>query len=137
MPPRQIVYTVVLIALVATVLLRGGKWEWAGAAAMIVASAINPFAQDRPNWLEPQYGILMLDAALFLALTLIALRSDRWWPILSAGFQLLGLMIHLGMIMDSALLPHAYYRGLSIYSYMVILPLLLAPWLRPRRPKPS
>ena len=100
--------------------------------AAFLAAAATPFAQDKPRLLEPQYGVLAVDAALLLALTAVALKSDRYWPLWAAGFQLLGVVIHIARIVDPIVLPHAYYRGLSIYSYMVLAVLAYGSWTAPR-----
>lgn len=131
---RKIIFTLIILALIAIVWRRGGWPERAGAAAMIMAAALTAVAQDRPNWLEPQIGILAVDLGLFVALTAIALTSDRWWPLWAAGFQLVGVFIHLATIIDPVVLPHAYYRALSIYTYPVILALAIGTL---RRSKPS
>lgn len=133
MTPRQVIFTVVVVVMFALVFHRGGRWERLGAVALFLAAFITPFVQDKPRLVEsPQYGVLAVDTALFLALTAIALKGDKWWPLWAAGLQPVGIFVHVARIIDPFVLPHAYYRGLSIHTYLVIAPLLVGAWTHKR-----
>jgi hypothetical protein len=114
-----------MVALVVAVWRRGGRWERLAAAALFVASAVSPFVQDREHLSGPQLAYVMVDTVLFVAFAAIALRSRLWWATWVAGFQLFGVFIHLAMVADEQVLAFAYYRGIAIYTYLVIAAIMV------------
>lgn len=112
---------------------RGGREERIAAAACIAAWFASPLVQDKQNWLDPQWGMMIVDAGLFLALTILAVTTSRIWPLFAAAFQLVGMVVHLGMIVDHEIRALAYLRGLVIFSYLVLVALAVGALTTPRR----
>ena len=105
-------------------LLRGGAPERIGALAYGADWALTPAVQLHPL-ARLQWGVLGLDTIAALVLLGLALRSDRWWPLLAAALSLLVLVEHLGYAAAPHGLAWAYFAGEEIWSYAVLLALVL------------
>jgi hypothetical protein len=118
--------------LVLLVWLRGGRWERLAAAAQIIASVVTPMVQDIDHPRGPQYGYVVVDGILFLVLTAIALRSRLWWATWAAGFQLLGVLIHVARAVDEQVVGDAYFGGILIYTYLLTITIMIGAWTHKR-----
>lgn len=98
----------------------GGRLERKVAIANVIAWLATITVQDRANWLDPQWGILVVDLCFLAALLWWALRSRRFWILPATAFQLLAAFTHLAMIVDSGVRAWAYLTGLIIWSYLVL-----------------
>lgn len=88
------------------------------------------------TWTGFNAPLFLADLIYFVGLYLLALKSKRYWPIWSAGFQLLCVLVHLGPLLDPVLNPK-FYRALES---MWIVPMLLTMVLgiaRDRRALPT
>ena len=65
--------------------------------------------------------LLVTDFLYFIGLYLLALRSRNYWPIWSAGFQLLCVLTHFGPLLDPVARPKLYRALETVW----ILPMLL------------
>ena len=92
------------------------------------------FAQRSLQLWGPQTGIMIIDGLLLAALLLIALRSDRWWPMWASGFHGLGVFLHLAVMIDADIWGRAYYVAGAIFSYLTMIALLIGSLSRPKRP---
>lgn len=102
----------------------GGRDERLAALALALASLITPLAVSR-HWAGPELGVILVDGALFAALVYIAIGSKAFWPMWAAGFQLCGLAVHLAAAISPKMLPAAYAETLAVWSYAVIVTLLV------------
>jgi hypothetical protein len=107
--------------------LAGEKPERTGAALLIGATALSwvAFRLSHMHYSAAEIGVFAVDCALLLGLCILALRADRYWPIFAAGFQGVGVLTHLAMLTGTAIAPLAYAHALNIWSYLVILSLVL------------
>ena len=114
---------------------RGGRPEWIGAALYIGAAILTLVwrTQGQQRWVRMESGVLAIDLALLVAMLVLALRSDRWWPMIATAFLTLSMMAHLAKMMnpDFSRLAYALMAGAS--SYPVVVTLLVALIWRPRR----
>lgn len=111
----------------AAALLRGGPLERAAAIAMVVAWRATLIVQDQ-RWAEPQLNVLYVDTALMLVLLLIALRSDRYWPLWATAFQLLAVFSHCARLLDPTLGSWVYVTAGFIWTYAVVGALGVGTW---------
>jgi hypothetical protein len=117
------VYLLTLLASSLYALLFGGRTGRAAVVIFGVASGLTSFAtQINPNWVSTSYGVFMVDAACLLALLLLALVSNRYWPIWAVGFQTISVATHLATIVAPDILPKAYQAIAAFWS----LPILAA-----------
>lgn len=116
-----VVFNVILAIVCGYALWRGGAPEriaavlFAGAAAMTFASMYS-------------YGFrtvselyLLLDIALFVAITALSLWADRFWPGWVAALQLMVLAAHGVRASHPDLLPFIYYVATAKLAYPMIL----------------
>ncbi|MBS0363254.1 MAG: hypothetical protein JSR98_17905 [Proteobacteria bacterium] len=97
---------------------KGGREEQAAAGGLLLSWVATLILRD-PKWLGPQWGAFAADSCLLLLLTAIALRSQRFWPLFAAAFQLLCVVIHFARILDPGVRAWAYATGQVIFSQWV------------------
>jgi hypothetical protein len=68
-------------------------------------------------------------------MVVIALRSDRFWPLWVAGLQLTISMSHLLKAIQLDLLPLAYAAAERFWSYPTLIILFIGAWRQHRRQK--
>lgn len=88
-------------------------------------------------------GVLAVDVLTFLVFTVVALTSDRFWPLWVSGLQLTAILGHLLKGVESDLLPTAYAAALHFWSYPILIILAIGVWRsqqrvrRPGEPRPA
>lgn len=98
---------------------RGGQPEIAAAAAL-VGMMLSQYAYNLLDtagmtiWHVSDYwdvepAFVLIDGGCFLALSLIAIRANRIYPLWLAGFQLLALLGHAPRTLGPDIHPVAYY----------------------------
>ena len=105
-----------------------GGWEGRWLAVMlIIAALLSPFAQSRhsQNWIEPQYGVLIVDLVLFIGMMIVGYFSDRYWPLWMLAFHLLSVLTHIVVIIDQEVLARAYQSAASFWSIPIQLVMAL------------
>ena len=108
------------MAVCAIALWRGGRQERLAAGGVLAGWALSMvLAKDRTG--ATQWGVLIIDAALFGEFLWLALGSRRYWPLFAAAFQLLAVVTHFGRALDSGVSGWAYFTAELIWSYLVII----------------
>ncbi|MDP3800860.1 hypothetical protein [Brevundimonas sp.] len=119
------IYAVSLALLAAVALLalwRGGWWERATAAVLIlnwIGTALAPFDHIEPPWIA-----IGLDGGTMLFLFYLALFSGRRWTIWAAAFQFLLMANHLTFVRFRELEQWAYVSAYYVWGDAVMLALL-------------
>lgn len=108
-------------------LWKGGPSERLAAVLFYGAWILTRITHD-PDRFATQWAVSLVDGALFASLTLLALKSDRYWPIFAAGFDLLSIITHLARALDATLPEWAYYTAAQIWAYLTIGALGLGTW---------
>lgn len=106
-------------------LVRGGWPERSAACAMIIAWVGSAFVQNIQQRFGPQVGVTMIDLMLLSLLVTLALVSDRWWPMWAAAFHGLGVLLHLAVLIDQAVMGRAYFIAGTVFSFLTVLALFL------------
>jgi hypothetical protein len=116
-------------------LWRGRKYEQLSALIFIAASLVSVAAREplHQRYLGIEVGDLVVDLVVLGALTAIALRSDRFWPLWVAGLQLTISMSHLLKAVQPDLVPLAYAAAERFWSYPTLLILFVGAWRQHRR----
>lgn len=99
---------------------KGGWEERIVGGALALAILATPIVKDH-HWLGPQWGVLSVDLVLLVLIGVIALRTERWWPLPAAAFQLLGVMTHAARIADQSVGGWAYITAGVIWSYALLI----------------
>lgn len=137
MTPLQLLFTVAIFGACGVALWRGGWPERSAAVAIFAAASATPLVQSS-LFASPEYGILAVDLLLLGWLGLLALVTDRFWPLWATGFHLVGTIIHVARMVDPTVVPPAYATGQIFWSYPVLAALaagalIEAPAARARR----
>ena len=101
------------------------------AAVLVLAAMVSPLVQTS-DFFHPEGGILSIDVLLLVYLLALALRSDRYWPLWAAGFQVVGTFIHVARLVDATVWPYAYATAQVFWSYPVLFALAAGTWLEAR-----
>lgn len=127
----QIIATSVLLGCCAIALIWGASEERYTSIGIAVAVLASNFVSDG-SYAHTESGVLIVDIAVFCGLLLLALRSDRYWPMWAAAFQLVGTMVHFASIPQSGNFAWAYYVALIFWTYPVFIALAAGTWLEGR-----
>tara|TARA_R110000824_G_scaffold45244_6_gene130969 strand:- start:2404 stop:2847 length:444 start_codon:yes stop_codon:yes gene_type:complete len=121
------VYYIFLFVCCGYAILRGSRSEYFGAAIMIIGSLLTlAVAQSfGTSWTKVEVGIFAIDIIVLLAFIYLALKSDRFWPIWAAAFQLLAVIIHSAMIVAAPITPWAFGTGAVFWAYPMLLALAI------------
>ncbi len=112
-------------------LWRGGRPERIIAIANLAAWILTPLTY-RTNLLDPQWGVFAVDLMFLAILVWFAVTTDRTWLLFAAAFQLLAVITHIAIAVDPGVRTLAYFRGLVIWSYLVLGALAVGAWNRRR-----
>lgn len=127
-------YYAILFLVSAYAFVRGRMDERFAAATCIAATfATNVVYNPIGSFAGVEYGVFIVDAATFLAFTLLALRSERFWPLWIAGLQLTTLMSHLFKLGRIDLMPQAYAAAARFWVYPIFLIIVIGTWRGARR----
>ena len=95
------------------------------AVAVILAAAATALAPDGNYWRATNLWVLAIDTLLLIAFIAIAVRSERWFPIWSAGLQLVGVSFHIGSILAPDFAPDAYFLLQAFWAVPVLMLLVV------------
>jgi len=127
-------YYAILFLVSAYAFVKGRLDERIAAATCIIATfATNVVYDPYGSYAGVEYGVFFVDAATFVAFTLLALRSERFWPLWIAGLQLTTLMSHLFKLGRIDLMPEAYAAAARFWVYPIFLIIVIGTWRGSRR----
>ena len=75
-----------------------------------------------------EMSVIAVDLAVLAGFVIVALRSERFWPLWVAGLQLTTMLGHLVKGIDSDLLPRAYGTALGFWAYPIVFILAIGTW---------
>jgi hypothetical protein len=124
-----------LLALVsAFAFWRGRTDERVAAAICIIATfASNIVYEPSHGYGGVEVGIFLVDAATLAGFTVIALRSERYWPLWLAGLQLTTVFAHAMKAIQLDLMPQAYAAAARFWVYPIFLIIVIGTWRSYRR----
>jgi len=129
---HQYVFIALWLVSTAYAVVRGGAPERLIAVAQFLAGLATPFAT---HWEPPgthygsvEVGVALIDAALFVMVTLVALLSARFWPLPQASMIGCDLLGHLAKHVAPDILPNAYYVIVAIWGFPTVILLMVGTW---------
>jgi hypothetical protein len=127
---KLLVFNSLLLVCCGYALLRGGAPERFGAGIFLVATASTVLAASGPasRFGSVELGILIVDVGMLLALSILALRAERFWPLWVTALQLIGAAGHAIKLADPEGFPWTYAFALAFWSYPMLLILALGTW---------
>lgn len=114
-------YYAILLA-VTLLAWRLGGWEERVVASLYWLASLLTVLIIAPlehRYVSVEWGVMMVDAALFVALTGVALRSTRFWPLWSAGLALTILFAHAAKLISEELV-RSYAAGIRFWVYPML-----------------
>lgn len=135
MSPIYAVSLALLIVSAALALWRGGGWERATAAVLVlvwIGTTLWPFDSLNPAWVP-----IGLDGATLLFLLYMALYSKRQWTIWATAFQFLLMANHLAFVRFHELEQWAYVTAYYVWGDSVVLSLIAGVIWRARDASPT
>ncbi len=101
--------------------VNGGRTGKAGSAIFVVASVLTvAAARMHPNWAGTSLGLFAVDAGCLLALLILALASNRFWPIWALGFQIVAVATHLATLSIPDVVPKSFQALLSFWAIPIL-----------------
>ena len=135
MSPIYAVSLGLLILASALALWRGGVWERATAAVLVltwIGTALAPFNRTEPPWVA-----IGLDGGTMLFLLYLVLFSKRRWTVWAAAFQFLLMANHLAFVRFHELEQWAYVSAYYVWGDAVLLSLIAGAIWRARHASPE
>lgn len=134
---RVIFYYSLLTLVLVYALARGGRSERAGAAILFIGSVLTDvaFVPGILHFVSVERGVLVVDVGVLAAFVILALRSDRYWPIWIAALQLIGTLAHFAKLADPTMMPVGYAFLLAAWAYPMLALIAIGTW-RHRRTGP-
>lgn len=129
-------FLVLLLGCCGYALLRGGAPERIAAGLQLGAFAIDDAVHrfvDGLGYASLAVGSTVVDVALLVALTLLAWRSTRFWPVWIAGWQAAAIVAHMAKLVDPAMLPAGYAIQAQIWAYPMLIATAAGAWRHRRR----
>lgn len=116
-------YYLLLFAACTYALFRGGAPERIAAILYPVATLLTVLAAPQWEWRSDgiDWGVFVVDAALFAALVLLALHANRFWPIWASALQGFGLLGHVAVLAAPNIAPVVYASMVAIAAYPMLL----------------
>lgn len=71
---------------------------------------------------------LLIDLAMLVVFVVLALRSERFWPLWVAGLQLTMTTAHVLKAVDQHIVPQVYAVAERFWSYPILVILIVATW---------
>ena len=101
--------------------VNGGRTGKIGSAIFILATILSAAAvQMNPNWAGTSLGLFAVDAGCLLALLILALMSNRFWPIWALGFQIVAVATHLATLSIPDVVPKSFQALLSFWTIPIL-----------------
>jgi len=87
----------------------------------------------RERYSSVEIGVMAVDGLTLFIFILVALRTDRFWPLWVAGLQLTTAIGHVMKGVHIELLPQAYGAALRFWSYPILVILVVATFRNQQR----
>ena len=132
---RVLAFHLLLLASCGYAILRGGAPERITGWLLITASILTPLAARglTVRFYQAEVGIFAVDLALLVALVIIALKADRFWPLVLAAMQLDATAVHILKMFDADLIRITYALMIAVWSYPMLVVLAIATMRHRRR----
>jgi len=117
----QTAFIMALILCVGYASINGGRTGKAGACIFLAATVLSAAAASRnPTWASTSYGLFAVDIGCLFALILLAINSNRFWPIWALGFQTVAVATHIATMWIPDIVPASYQALLSFWAVPIL-----------------
>ena len=132
-------YFIVLL-LVSTYAFVAGRSDERFAAVVCILASIASVVVMSPltsRYSGVEIGVFVVDLLALGGFTILALRSDRFWPLWVAGLQLTTLVAHGLKAIELDLMPHAYAAAARFWVYPIFLIIVVGTYRHHKRMRQS
>jgi len=125
---RIILFNLLLLGSCGYAILRGGAPERITGWLLLAATVLTPLAAHglSMRYVQAEVGIFVVDLALLAALVVVALKADRFWPLVLAAMQLDTTAVHILKMVDADLIRITYALMIAMWSYPMQIILAVA-----------
>lgn len=114
---RPMFYGLIMWASAIYAFRHGGWEERSAAASMMIGSYASALVTSADGSFRHFEGAMaVVDFVLFLSLQLVALRSNKFWPLWLAAIQGVTVLGHLAPLIPN-MLPSTSYNAVALWSY--------------------
>lgn len=114
---RQLLFGVLLWAVTIYAFRRGGRDEKIVAATLIVATYLSPLVvASLKRFHQTELPLAMVDIGLGCVLLIVALRSDKFWPLWLIAMQGLTILSHFAPFVPH-MIPWNYRNAIVVWSW--------------------
>lgn len=101
----------------------GGRPERVAMSAQLAAFALSLLVMSFTwtSWQQFPVPLALIDVALAIGLTWLALRANRLWPILLAGMQFAAVFAHLAMTLSFPLPAAGYAIFVQLWGWPMLI----------------
>ncbi len=117
------------LAVCTCALIWGDRTEKLGGGLLVVAWAASLASQHDASLLRTQYAILAIDLVALGALSVLAWRSERSWPVWAAAFQAIEVAVHVAKAGGLRIPGVAYIAAVNLSAYGVMVALAVGTWI--------
>lgn len=135
-PAIEIAFLFLMSASFVYALVRGGPSERAIAVIMVISALSTPLVAHSyaQRFHGSESGIFAVDTVTLLAIIVVLLRSDRFWPIWTTAFQLLTVLAHLGPLIRTRNIAIPFAVIEEIWGYVIFAQLIIVTRMRSKMP---
>lgn len=104
------------------------------AAAWLITLVVDP--ADGARWWSIEVQFVVIDIVLLIALVLVALRANRYWPMWAASLQIMILLAHVAKGLNPNLFRFVYMvmtTSWPVFQLLLLIVGTLAVWRRRSR----
>jgi hypothetical protein len=100
----------------------GGPERWC-AGSLVLAAAATRLSDvlSTPDYVAVPLDIAAVDLLLLAALTTIALRANRYWPLCLTSLHLSTILVHGARLLDPLMTPGMYQLVLRAFAYATVI----------------
>ncbi|MBW8911111.1 MAG: hypothetical protein JF564_04320, partial [Sphingomonas sp.] len=77
------------------------------------------------GWQGVNFGGLLVDLAVLVALVLLMLATDKYWLLWMTAFHVIGVLTHIARLIDPMIVPRAYSIGQGFWAYPMLIALTM------------
>ncbi len=101
-----------------------GGWEGRWTTVIVIVATLATMASNRVldvHWYTTNELMLLVDFATFVGVYIVAARSERWWPIWFAAFQLNTVAAHIATIFSPEFSARVYHGYEGVWAIPCLL----------------
>ncbi len=101
-------------------ILRGDRPLRYAGAAIILNDLLSPIVQRHAHLDQPQFGVLAVDFALLVALSIFLLRDRRWWLVVATALLMMSTFTHLAALIGSPIDPKVTFYARMFWVFGMV-----------------